>query len=91
MDKLRRGIARALEKRPVSAASLDQAVSHIMQSACELGESEIEARCVGEFVMDELKQLDAVAYIRFASVYRDFKDVDAFLAAVKSAMDPDKS
>ncbi len=86
-DKLRRGMARALEKRPVSAAQLEHAVQRITQLACEMGEGEIGVEKLGELVMDELRSLDGVAYVRFASVYRDFKDVDAFLAAVKSAIE----
>ncbi len=86
-DKLRRGMARALEKRPVSAEALEQAVQRIAQHACDTGDGEIAVDALGALVMDELREMDGVAYVRFASVYRDFKDVDAFLAAVKSAID----
>jgi len=86
VDKMRRGMERALEKRPVSVADLDQAVTRIMQSVCEEGDDEIAVRLLGEFVMRELKALDAVAYVRFASVYRDFKDVGEFLVAVQSTL-----
>jgi len=84
--KIRSGMQKALEKRPVSADALDQGVQTIVRSVQELGEPEIPAADVGNLVMDQLQQLDGVAYIRFASVYREFKDVDEFLAAVKSAM-----
>jgi len=86
VEKIRGGLQKALEKRPVSADSLEQAVNSILRSVQELGESEIPAESVGEFVMQQLQQLDGVAYVRFASVYREFKDVDDFLAAVKNAM-----
>jgi len=84
--KIRSGMQKALEKRPVSADALEQGVQDIVRSVQELGESEIPAADVGNLVMEQLQQLDGVAYIRFASVYREFKDVDEFLAAVKSAM-----
>jgi len=86
VEKIRSGLQKALEKRPVSADSLEQAVNSILRSVQELGESEIPAESVGEFVMQQLQGLDGVAYVRFASVYREFKDVDDFLAAVKNAM-----
>ena len=86
VEKIRGGLQKALEKRPVSAVNLEQAVNSILRSVQELGESEIPAESVGEFVMKQLQDLDGVAYVRFASVYREFKDVDDFLAAVKNAM-----
>jgi len=85
-EKIRSGMQKALEKRPVSANALEQGVQAIVRSVQELGEPEIPAADVGSLVMEQLQQLDGVAYIRFASVYREFKDVDEFLAAVKSAM-----
>lgn len=84
--KIRGGMEKALEKRPVSVDSLEQGVQAVVRAAQENGESEIPAGVVGDFVMEQLRQLDGVAYIRFASVYREFKDVDEFVAAVKSAM-----
>lgn len=86
VEKIRSGLQKALEKRPVSADSLEQAVNSILRSVQELGESEIPAESIGELVMQQLQGLDGVAYVRFASVYREFKDVDDFLAAVKNAM-----
>jgi len=77
-SKLRGGMLRALEKRPVSSDAVDAAVSHICHKLRTLGEREVPARLVGELVMDELHALDEVAYVRFASVYRSFQDVDAF-------------
>jgi transcriptional repressor NrdR len=76
--KLRAGMLRALEKRPVSSESIDAAVNHVCHKLRTLGEREVPARLIGELVMDELHRLDEVAYVRFASVYRSFQDVDAF-------------
>ena len=87
VEKIRGGLQKALEKRPVSAEKLEKAVNDVLRAVQELGESEVPAEKVGEFVMQQLRDLDGVAYVRFASVYREFKDVDDFLAAVKNAMD----
>jgi transcriptional repressor NrdR len=76
--KLRSGMEKALEKRPVPREQLDEAVSRITHKVRSLGDREIQSRAVGELVMDELRQLDEVAYVRFASVYRHFEDVEAF-------------
>jgi transcriptional repressor NrdR len=86
VGKIRSGLVKALEKRPVSADQLEQGVNHILRAAQELGEPELPSAKIGEYVMQQLQQMDGVAYVRFASVYREFKDVDDFLAAVKSAM-----
>jgi len=77
-SKLRSGMEKALEKRPVAREALDEAVSRVTHRVRTLGDREIPTRVVGEFVMDELRQLDEVAYVRFASVYRQFQDVEAF-------------
>lgn len=76
--KLRTGMQRSLYKRPVSTEDVDVAVDHIMHRLRTLGEREVPARRVGEWVMDELSKLDQVAYVRFASVYRRFEDVNSF-------------
>lgn len=76
--KLRGGIVRALEKRPVPTERIEDAISHIQHRVRASGEREIAARQLGEWVMDELRKLDQVAYVRFASVYRSFQDVNAF-------------
>jgi transcriptional repressor NrdR len=76
--KLRAGMTKALEKRPVSREALEEAVSRICHKLRSLGEREIASRAVGELVMEELRQLDEVAYVRFASVYRSFQDLEAF-------------
>lgn len=77
-EKLRAGMMRALEKRPVPSERVEAALRHIKQRLRASGEREIGARTLGEWVMDELHALDEVAYVRFASVYRSFQDVDAF-------------
>jgi transcriptional repressor NrdR len=76
--KLRTGIARALEKRPVSAERVEEAVTHVMHKLRAAGEREVPSRQIGEWVMDELRELDQVAYVRFASVYRSFQDLEQF-------------
>ncbi|QTF91838.1 transcriptional regulator NrdR [Halomonas sp. BM-2019] len=80
--KLRAGMLRALEKRPVSAEAIEAAVQRIRQTLRARGEREIHARDIGEEVMHALKRLDQVAYIRFASVYRRFQDIDEFRAEI---------
>jgi len=82
-DKLRAGFLRALEKRPVSVESIEAEISHIMQSLRATGEREVNSRVLGELVMDSLKTLDKVAYVRFASVYRSFEDIAEFQAAIE--------
>jgi transcriptional repressor NrdR len=77
-EKVRIGFMRALHKRPVSTELVDAATERIAQKVLSLGEREIESRRVGEMVMEELRKMDKVAYIRFASVYRSFQDVDDF-------------
>lgn len=77
-DKLRSGFLKALEKRPVSIDAIDTAVKGIVRRLIATGEREVESRLVGDWVMEALHELDEVAYVRFASVYRSFQDVDAF-------------
>ena len=76
--KLRTSFGRALQKRPVSPEQIDAAVRHVLHALRMRGEREIPSRRIGELVMAELKPLDQVAYVRFASVYRRFEDVQAF-------------
>jgi transcriptional repressor NrdR len=76
--KLRAGMTKALEKRPVALEAVEEAVSRIGHRLRSLGEREVQSRAVGELVMDELRHLDEVAYVRFASVYRSFQDLEAF-------------
>ena len=77
-DKLRTGIIRALEKRPVESTAVEELISHVKMLMRATGDREIPASQLGEWVMDALKSLDQVAYVRFASVYRSFEDVNAF-------------
>ena len=82
-SKIRVGFQRALHKRPVPTEYVDASIKRIVQHVLSLGEREIPSRDIGERVMDELKKLDKVAYIRFASVYRAFQDVSDFRDALK--------
>lgn len=77
-DKLHAGLARALEKRPVSAEQRETMINRIRHDLRETGERELLSRVIGEAVMTELKKVDHVAYVRFASVYRDFQDISEF-------------
>ncbi len=77
-EKLRSGLLRALEKRPVEAEAIEAAISRIKHKLRAGGDREVRSRQIGEWVMDELRELDQVAYVRFASVYRSFQDVNAF-------------
>lgn len=77
-DKLRRGMLRALEKRPVSSDDIELALNRIKHLLHTAGEREIMSRQLGDWVMEALRDLDEVAYVRFASVYRSFQDVHAF-------------
>lgn len=82
-DKLRAGMLRALEKRPVAAEDIENAIGHITHVLRSTGEREVPSRTVGEAVMHELRSMDAVAYVRFASVYQDFQDIREFSEEVR--------
>ena len=86
-EKLRSGIVKALEKRPVDLEKIDHQVSLIKSKLREKGERELKSTFVGELVMEALKSLDHVAYVRFASVYRSFEDVKSFLEEVQRLED----
>ena len=88
LNKLRTSFMRALHKRPVPTPLVDDAVATVAQQVLSLGEREIDSRRVGEMVMRELYKLDKVAYIRFASVYKSFQDVDDFQDAIKEVQKP---
>jgi len=90
LDKLRTGFMRALHKRPVPTQLVDEAIATITQDVLSLGEREIGSRRIGQMVMRELRRLDQVAYIRFASVYRSFEGVDDFQDAIKEVQRPSK-
>lgn len=82
-DKLRAGLRRSLEKRPVSSEVVENILGGIRHKLIASGEREISSRQIGEWVMDALKETDQVAYVRFASVYRRFQDLDAFSEEVQ--------
>ena len=82
-EKIIRGIMKACEKRPVKPESIERIVSKIEQELYKSGEREVSSVEIGEMVMGELKKLDDVAYVRFASVYRQFEDIDRFVGEIK--------
>ena len=89
-EKLRTGFMRALHKRPVPTEYVDAAIGRLEQRLLALGEREVASRVIGELVMRELKKMDDVAYIRFASVYEDFQRVDDFREAIQQVKKPSK-
>lgn len=82
-DKMRSSMRRALEKRPVPSDEFEQAVGRLVHKLRTMGEREVPSRLLGELVMEELRELDEVAYVRFASVYRSFQDVTEFQEEIK--------
>lgn len=81
-DKLCSGLSKALEKRPVETQKIEDSINQIKHKLLASGEKEVSTGLIGELVMEELKKLDHVAYIRFASVYLSFEDMDAFRQAI---------
>ncbi len=86
--KIRTGFSRALHRRPVPTNLVEEAINRIVQKTLSFGEREIESRRIGELVMEELRKLDKVAYIRFASVYRNFQDEDDFRDVLEEVQKP---
>lgn len=86
-SKIEAGILRACHKRPVSADSIDLIVDAVENEVFGREEKEIQSRVIGELVMNKLKDLDAVAYVRFASVYREFKDINTFMDELKKVLE----
>ncbi len=84
--KILNGLKKACEKRPISIANLEKVVSRIEYNLLEKGDREIRSPEIGEMIMEELKALDEVAYVRFASVYRQFKDINEFMAELKGLL-----
>ena len=84
-EKLRRGIQIACKKRPVSIAEIESSVAKIAKWAQNRGEKELNAKVLGQIVMGELKKLDDVAYVRFASVYKTFKDIHEFVESLEAS------
>ncbi|MFI3208927.1 MAG: transcriptional regulator NrdR [Eubacteriales bacterium] len=85
--KIEAGVLRACYKRPVSAAAIQKTVEDIENQVFAIEEKEISSNVIGEIVMEQLKILDPVAYVRFASVYREFKDVNTFMQELKKMLD----
>ena len=85
-EKLRAGMLRALEKRPVDTEEIEKAINRVMKRMRASGERELPSRKLGDWVMDELRDLDQVAYVRFASVYRQFKDINEFMAELEGIL-----
>ncbi len=85
-SKVLNGIMRACQKRPVSMAQMESIVDDIERTLNNMMEKEISSKIIGEIVMDHLKNLDQVAYVRFASVYREFKDVNTFVAEIEKLL-----
>ena len=90
-QKLLQGMLKAREKRPVSMETIEQAVNHIKYNLRATGDREVVASRLGEWVMDELKKLDQVAYVRFASVYRSFQDLDEFRKEIERLEAPNNN
>ena len=86
-SKIETGVLRACHKRPVSTDKIDELVDEVEADILNRGEKEISSRVIGELVMNKLKDLDAVAYVRFASVYREFKDINTFMDELKKVLD----
>ena len=86
-SKLMAGLMRACEKRPISMQSLEEICDEVEGLAQEAGTREIDSRAMGELVMERLRELDEVAYVRFASVYRHFRDINAFMEELKGLLD----
>ncbi len=89
-EKIRNGIIKSCEKRPVSTAVIDEIVADISKQVYNSMESEISTKEIGEMVMEHLKKVDEVAYVRYASVYRSFKDLSSFMAELKQMMKAEK-
>lgn len=89
-QRLRNGMLRALEKRPVATEAVEAALSRIRQRVQALGDGEVSASTLGDWVMEELRELDQVAYVRFASVYRSFQDVSAFREVIEGLEEHDR-
>ena len=88
--KVRNGILKACEKRPVPIQEIEKLVEHVENTVCRQMEQEVTSEQIGLLIMEGLKSLDEVAYIRFASVYRQFKDVQSFMAELQQLLDAQK-
>ena len=86
-SKIEAGVLRACHKRPISAGQIEKLVDDVETEVFKLEEKEISSEIIGEYVMEKLKGLDMVAYVRFASVYREFKDINTFMDELKKVLD----
>lgn len=86
-SKIERGVFRSCIKRPISVDQINELVDSVESVVFNLGEKEVESKKIGEILMDKLQQLDPVAYVRFASVYREFKDVNTFMDEIKKLLE----
>lgn len=88
--KIKNGIIKSCEKRPVSLTAIDEMVSNVTKKVYNSMEQEVSSKKIGEMVMEELKKVDEVAYVRYASVYRSFKDISSFMEELQRMMDNSK-
>ena len=86
-SKIEPGVFRSCIKRPISVDQINELVDSVESAVFNLGEKEVESKKIGEILMDKLQQLDPVAYVRFASVYREFKDVNTFMDEIKKLLE----
>ena len=86
-SKIEAGVLLACHKRPISAAQIEKLVDEVETDVFRMEEKEVSSEVIGEYVMEKLKELDMVAYVRFASVYREFKDVNTFMDELKKVLD----
>lgn len=86
-QKIEAGVLRACHKRPISAGQIEKLVDEVETEVFKLEEKEVSSEIIGEYVMEKLKKLDMVAYVRFASVYREFKDINTFMDELKKVLD----
>lgn len=87
-DKLRASLSKACAKRPLPTGSIDKVVEAIEAEVVSLGKAEVPSDAIGELVMDRLRDMDRVAYIRFASIYRDFRDIESFKEEIEALLEP---
>lgn len=85
-SKIEAGVLRACHKRPISASQINQLIDEVENAIFNMEEKEIKSAVIGELAMDKLKGLEAVAYVRFASVYREFKDINTFMDELKKVL-----
>lgn len=85
-NKIERGLRRAVAKRPLTVDQIQKLAEQVEREVCELGEKEVSSRQVGELVLPRLRELDQIAYVRYASIYRDFRDIDEFVHELADLM-----